>query len=32
MRKIIFIVGMTLGLCYCVCAMGQVKKDIWPEV
>lgn len=32
MRRIIFIIGMTLGLCFCVCARGQVKKDIWSEV
>ena len=23
---------MTLGLCFCVCAWGQVKIDIWSEV
>lgn len=32
MRRIIFIIGMTLGMCFCVCARGQVKKDIWSEV
>lgn len=32
MRRIIFIIGMTLGLCFCVCTRGQVKKDIWSEV
>lgn len=32
MRRIIFIIGMTLGMCFCVCARGQVKNDIWSEV
>lgn len=32
MRRIIFIIGMTLGMCFCLCAKGQVKKDIWSEV
>lgn len=32
MRRIIFIIGMTLGMCFCLCARGQVKNDIWSEV
>lgn len=23
---------MTLGMCFCLCARGQVKNDIWSEV